>query len=52
METHFDIEEFFCLHCGHRWVLLSDEEITDEQHNKWLEEALKEHELKEMEGEL
>ena len=40
---YFDKEQFFCLVCGHRWTLVSDKPITNEQHWTWIREAVKEH---------
>lgn len=36
MNDYYDKEEIDCTHCGHRWILLSDKEITDDLFHKWL----------------
>jgi len=38
-----DKEQLYCKNCGHHWILISDEPITDEQHNEWITETIKEH---------
>jgi len=43
MSKYFDKEHFYCLTCGHKWILASDKVITDEQHWEWIREAIKEH---------
>ncbi len=40
---YFDKETYACLDCRHRWILASDKPITDEQHNKWIREAVRQH---------
>ena len=41
---YFDKEMYACLDCKHKWILGSDKRITNEQHYKWLAEAIAEHE--------
>lgn len=43
MSKYFDKEQFFCLNCGHRWILASDRPITAEQHWEWIKQSIKEH---------
>ena len=44
MKNWFDKEQLYCINCKHRWILISNKEITDEQHNIWVRTVLKHHE--------
>ena len=38
-----DKERYSCLVCGHTWIIISDELITEEQHDKWMAEVQCQH---------
>lgn len=46
MDNWYDKEEIYCVKCNHRWVLMSDKNITDEQHYNWIKKVKKLHKTK------
>lgn len=44
MENWFDKEQLYCIACKHRWILISNKEITDEQHKIWIKAVMEHHE--------
>jgi len=45
MDKWLDIQQLWCPNCGHIWVLSSEQEITQEQHNVWIKAAMEHHKL-------
>ena len=43
MDDWFEKEQLKCPFCKHRWVLVSNKAVTDEQHNIWYEHVIKQH---------
>ena len=43
MENWFDREQVYCLNCGHRWILISNKNITKEQHDIWIKAVFLHH---------
>jgi len=45
--NYYDREEIYCPTCNFRWILVSDREITDYQHNVWIQYVYSLHETME-----
>ena len=45
MEEWYDKEQIICVVCRHKWILLSNQEITDLQHNIWINYVISQHKL-------
>lgn len=43
MKDWFDKEQVWCLSCKHKWILTSDKQITQNQHNIWFKYGTKQH---------
>jgi len=43
MKNWLDKQEFKCLICKHRWVIMSNKMITNEQHSIWIKETMQHH---------
>ena len=43
MTDWYDKEQIYCIHCKHKWILVSNKQITDEQHYSWVENVWKQH---------
>jgi len=44
MKDWFDREQIWCIPCGHRWVLVSNKAITQQEHEIWVKAVMKHHE--------
>ena len=44
MENWFDKQQLYCMYCRHLWVLISDKQITQQQHLSWVKKAMEQHE--------
>ena len=44
MKDWFDKQQLRCISCGHTWTLVSDKQITKQQHLKWIKKAMEQHE--------
>ena len=45
MKDWEDREQLVCVSCGHKWILISNKMITQEQHNIWIKVAMEHHRL-------
>ncbi len=45
MKNWFDKQQLWCPSCGHRWILISNKEITNIEHNIWIKAVLEHHKL-------
>ena len=45
MENWFDKEQIWCIACKHRWILISNKQITQEQHDIWVRAVMEHHKL-------
>lgn len=43
MKDWYEKEQYICPTCKHRWALISDRAITDEQHDIWIHWVEKQH---------
>lgn len=44
MKDWFDTQQLVCVICRHRWVLVSDKQITQQQHQVWIRKVMEHHE--------
>ena len=43
MKDWFDREQLVCFGCKHRWILVSNKKITQDQHELWIKNFWKQH---------